>query len=138
MHSPPMVTSSSTQNIKAATLNIRSIRNKIEIILDLLNDLDLDFLCLTETWLSNNDTPIISSLNTDTHCFVHLPRDGLHLGGGIGLLYNKNIKLTNNKDLKQIYSEAYHALSTPLTHSPLHLSQYIDHHINLSLSLLMN
>ena len=47
----------------------------------------------------------MSSLNTDTHCVV-LPRDGLHLDGGIGLLYNKNIKLTNNKDLKQIYSEA--------------------------------
>ena len=119
MHSPPMVTSSSTQNIKAATLNIRSIRNKIEIILDLFNDLDLDFLCLTETWLSNNDTPIISSLNTDTHCFVHLPRDGLHLGGGIGLLYNKNIKLTNNKDLKQIYSEALSCTFHPTNSQPI-------------------
>ena len=73
-----MGTSSSTQNIKAA-----SIRNKIEIILELFDDLDLDCVCITETWLSNDDTPINSSMNTDANCFVNLPRDSIHLSGGI-------------------------------------------------------
>ena len=63
--------------------------------------------------------PIISSLNTDTHCFVHLPRDSLHLGGGIGLLYNKISKLTNNKDLKQIYSEALSCTFHPTNSQPI-------------------
>ena len=47
-------TNATTTNIpylKAATLNAHSIRNKVDIIIELFKDLDLDILCITETYL---------------------------------------------------------------------------------------
>ena len=103
-------TSAITTNIphlKYATLNAHLIRNKVDIIIERFKDLNLDMLCFTETWLSTNDTPIIASLNNDIHHFVHIPRAGTHYGGGIGILYNNNIKMTNNKDHEKLHSEAF-------------------------------
>ena len=38
---------------------------------------------------------------------MDLPRADTHYGGGIGIIYNNNIKMTNNKDLEQLHSEAF-------------------------------
>ena len=69
---------------------MQSIRNKVENTIDLFHDLQLDILCLTETWLTDNDTPIISSLNTKPLSLIHLLRPGTLYGGGTGVLYKKN------------------------------------------------
>ena len=84
--------------LKLATLNIQSVRNKTDIIIDLMHDLDIDILCITETRLSDNDIPIISSLNTKSLRFTHLRRPGPNYGGGIGVLYRNNIKLIHSSD----------------------------------------
>ena len=91
--------------IKAATLNMCSISNNHDNIVKTFHGLKLDFLCLTETWLSKNDIPIISSLNTSTTCFIHPHHNCSLNGGAIGILYRNNIKLKNNKDLSLEYSE---------------------------------
>ena len=36
--------------MKLATLNIQSVRNTTDIIIDFMHDLDTDILCITETW----------------------------------------------------------------------------------------
>ena len=49
---------------------------------------------------------------------MHLPRAGTHYGGGIGILYNNNIKMTNNKDLEQLHSEAFSCTFHPINSHP--------------------
>ena len=44
-------------------------------------------MCITETWLTLNDTPIIATLNKNILCFVHLHKPSSHFGGGLGVLY---------------------------------------------------
>ena len=53
-------------------------------MLNIFHDTKIDILCITETWLSIKDLPIIASLNTPTTNFIHLPRPGPHYGGGVG------------------------------------------------------
>ena len=106
-------------NIKAATLNVCSIRNKADLIIELFTDLNLDIMCITETWLNLNDTPIIATLNTNTLSFVHLPRPSSHFGGGLGVLYNKCIKLISYKDLSLEHSEAFSCTFHPNNSLPL-------------------
>ena len=107
--------------LKLATLNIQSVRNKTDIIIDLMHDLDIDISCTTETWLSDNDIPIISSLNTKSLRFTHLPRHGPNYGGGIGVLYRINIKLIHSSDLHLDHSEAFKCTFHPVNSLPLHL-----------------
>ena len=122
-------TTTNIPHLKSATLNVHSIRNKVDIIIEHFKDLDLDILCITETWLSTNDTPIIASLNNDIHHFVHLPRAGTNYGGGIGILYNNNIKMTNNKDLEQLHSEAFSCTFHPIySHSFTFITIYRPPH----------
>ena len=60
-----------------------SIRNKTDVILELFIDLNLDIMCITEQWLTLNDTPIVAALDTHTLGFVYLPRPSTHFGGGL-------------------------------------------------------
>ena len=105
--------------LKLATLNIQSIRNKTDIIIDLMHDLDIDILCITETWLSDNDILIISSLNTKSLRFTHLPLPGPNYGGGIGVLYRNNINLIHSSDLH--HSESFKCTYHPVNSFPFTL-----------------
>ena len=69
--------------INAATLNVASLTNKADHLLDVFNDLDLDIICLTETWLLDSDRAVISQLTSDSITFIQLNRPGPHRGGGI-------------------------------------------------------
>ena len=91
----PFIHITSQSQINAAILNVSSIRNKVDHSLDLFNDL----ICLTETWLKDNDIAISASLNINNLSFSQLNRLGPHLGGGVGILYNTNINLINSTDL---------------------------------------
>ena len=86
-----------------------------------MHDLDIDILCITETWLSDNDIPIISSLNTKSLRFTHLPRPGPNYGGGIGVLYRNNIKLIHSSDLHLDHSEAFKCTFHPVNSLPFTL-----------------
>ena len=70
-----------------------------------MHDLNIDILCITETWLSDNDIYIISGRNTKSlRC---IPRPRLNYGGGIGILYRNYIKLIHSSDLLLDHSEAF-------------------------------
>ena len=56
-------------------------------ILELASDNDLDIIFITETWLNFDDTPIISSLNTDTYKFNHPTNGNKHRSGSLGILH---------------------------------------------------
>ena len=42
-----------TKYLRIGTVNTRSIKNKQEVVLEMLNRYNLDLLVVTETWLKN-------------------------------------------------------------------------------------
>ena len=52
-----------SQHIRITTINTRSIKNKVELVLENSELQNLDFLAITETWLkdTNEDRAWISS-----------------------------------------------------------------------------
>ena len=65
-------------------LNVRSVRNKTNILRDYITDNFIDIFCLTETWLNEKETAVISEFVPETHVFHHFPREGR--GGGVGVV----------------------------------------------------
>jgi len=73
--------------------NAHSVCNKTTSISDFVIDHDVDILCITETWLSTNDTVIIGELTPTGYSFLNHPRcTSRH--GGIGILFKTSLKLT--------------------------------------------
>ena len=83
-----------------ALWNARSVKNKTLYIHDFVTENKLDFLALTETWLSSDsdEGDIIESLKPNGYSFYQKPRNGKS-GGGVGVLIKTNIKV------KQIQSK---------------------------------
>ena len=72
-------------------LNAQSIRNKACHIRDFVIDNDIDMFCITETWLSDNDSAIIAALTPESHILQHLPRSDKK-GGGVGCIASKSLR----------------------------------------------
>ena len=85
--STPNPTSSSFINV--ALVNVCSINNKCNDILDIIIDKNIHVFCLTETWLKEGQSSLITSFVPDTHTFHHIPRPKGR-GGGVGIVISKN------------------------------------------------
>ena len=90
---------SETKFFKCGMLNVQSIRNKTTIIRELIREINLDILILTETWLSHGvqDQSRINDMLPNTHTFHHKPREE-KTGGGVGVFLSKqfsNIRIMN-------------------------------------------
>ena len=68
-------------------LNIRSLRNKTDYISEVLNELSLDILCLTETWLLESDLNVIKAALPRTYSIMSAPRPHDQSGGGVAIVY---------------------------------------------------
>ena len=79
------------KNIKCGMINIQSVGNKTIKIKNLINELELDVLLLSETWLQGNisDSSKIKELKPGTHNFYHIPRITKG-GGGVGAVISKS------------------------------------------------
>ncbi len=78
-------------------LNIRSILSKSEQIQHLLLDSNLDFLCLSETWLSQNAP--LAALNIPGYNIYRKDREGSKKGGGV-MVYIKSTLVSQNPVVK--------------------------------------
>ena len=78
--------------MKVALLNIRSVRNKIIHIAELLNELSLDLLCLTETWLHPSDLGIMGAAFQGSYSAFHAPRL-TGAGGGLAVIYSTTLTM---------------------------------------------
>jgi len=81
------------QNIRSATVINDSI-NKPEMIHQLIQDCNIDFLFLTESWLSSDCPPsITNSLTPTDYSFLHVsrPTGG---GGGVAAIFKSKYSLT--------------------------------------------
>ena len=80
------------------SLNPWSVCNKADTIRDFIIDKCIDVLALSETWLTGSaaDGPVLSALVPQGFDVIHKPRHSR--GGGIAIIYRKNLSLTQVQD----------------------------------------
>ena len=69
----------------------------------MINDIRLDFLALTETWLQKHETAKIKEMTPFTHVFFSCPRIK-GKGGGVGIFMTKNFKKVKINSIENITS----------------------------------
>ncbi|KAM9570302.1 uncharacterized protein ACWYII_042356 [Salvelinus alpinus] len=72
--------------VSGSLWNCRSAANKAEFISAYASLQSLDFLALTETWITTDNTATPTALSSSAHVFSHTPRASGQRGGGTGIL----------------------------------------------------
>ena len=67
------------------------MRNKCCHLRDFVTENSIDIFCMSETWLYDNDSAIISALTPESRVFHHVPRPDKK-GGGVGCLLKKSLQ----------------------------------------------
>ena len=91
-----------------AVFNSRSVRNKIESIIDHVVENDIGLCTVTETWLNDADSVSIAQLSVACYFFRNFSRQSQNCGGGSGILFRDsvNVSLVDGKENKSFeYSE---------------------------------
>ena len=78
-------------------LNILSVTNKVKYIVELLSKLQLDLLCITETWLFQSYTDITEVALPRTHALLYVPRPSWANGRGGGVDQIYSLASSNNR-----------------------------------------
>ena len=78
-------------SLRMGLFNARSVRNKVEHIVEILNEFKLDVLCITETWLFETDTAVIQAALPRTYTLLHVPRSTGSSGGGVAVICHKAV-----------------------------------------------
>ena len=91
-----------------AVFSSRSVRNKIESIIDHVVENDIGLCTVTETWLNDADSVSIAQLSVAGYFFKNFSRQSQNRGGGTGILFRDsvNVSLVDGKENKSFeYSE---------------------------------
>ena len=89
------VNTTSVSDVRLGVMNVSSLGNKMDCVIDHITDNKLDIVGITETWLSNNDKNNMLVMNTcldSGYTLHHRPRNTGRKGGGVGVLINNRIK----------------------------------------------
>lgn len=89
------------KQLSFAVANIRSARNKTDVIIDDVMGNKIDLCVLTETWLKDKDSVSISSLSPPGYLFHNCPRPSQCIGGGIGLMYRVNLQTSRTDSIEK-------------------------------------
>ena len=76
--------------------NAGSLNNKLQDLIALLVDEDLDVVAVTETWLSSQHCNVTAELRDMGYHIYHFNRD-VKKGGGVALIFKDNIKFVKGK-----------------------------------------
>ena len=99
-----------SQYVRIATVNTRSIKNKVDLVLENSELENLDFLAITETWLADTDEDrawiATSQLESDQYSF-HTHNRLEKKGGGLGLLHRKEYQVTKLDNPAQLDTLEY-------------------------------
>ena len=80
-------------NMRFATTNLRSVRQKSAALSDLISSKQIDILAMTETWLSSCDTAAcLDDISPPDFSLFHCPRP-FGRGGGVAFLVRETFKV---------------------------------------------
>ena len=91
-----------------AVFSSRSVRNKIESIIDHVVENDIGLCTVTETLFNDVDSVSIAQLSVAGYFFNNFSRQSQNRGGGTGILFRDsvNVSLVDGKENKSFeYSE---------------------------------
>ena len=77
-------------------MNVQSLGNKLDCVIDHITDNRLDIVEITETWLSNDDKNNMSVVNTclnNGYTLHYRPRNTGRRGGGVRVIINNQINV---------------------------------------------
>ena len=86
-----------SKGFNIAHLNIWSLRNKVDHVRVLLDENNIDVLCLTETWLDNNDDDSVITIEGFQFCRLDRTTETEH--GGILCYVRDGIVFREKSDL---------------------------------------
>ncbi len=72
---------------------------KSTFVNDLINDHNLDLLCLTETWLKPDEYIILNESTPQDYCYKNEPRPK-GKGGGVATIYNNILSISQKTGFK--------------------------------------
>jgi hypothetical protein len=101
----------SSSSLKFLLWNAQSIRQKTQLTRDFMSEHDVDVSLIVETWLTANDLVEICDLEQNEYFFLNTPREN-RIGGGIGVLAKKGLKVEKVKTPKTITFENMEILIT--------------------------
>ena len=90
------VKTTTVTDVRIGVMNVQSLGNKLDCVIDHITDNRIDIVGITETWLSNDDKNNMSVVNTclnNGYTLLHRPRNTGRRGGGVGVLINNQINV---------------------------------------------
>ena len=114
-----------SNNIRIATINARSVKNKQLQIAETVELQNIDFIMLTETWLKNmdEDKAWVNTSDLNNNLRLDIVNRTKRQGGGITLLHKKEyntMKLETNLQLGTLEHEVW---STTIRNKKLTLAR---------------
>ena len=89
------VNTTTASDVRLGVMNVSSLGNKIDCVIDHITDNILNIVGITETWLSNDDNNNMQVVNTcwDSGYTLHQRTRNTGIrSGGVGVLINNRIK----------------------------------------------
>ena len=79
--------------INCACWNVRSLNNKVDQVMNFLDDSDIAIFFVTETWLTDQNNNTTAQLKSHGYRIYHVHRSEKN-GGGVGIIFKSHFQLT--------------------------------------------